>query len=320
MSVVLLTGATTPLGERLASRLLADPRVEQVLGVALEAPARGPTLEDPRFLYRPLDLSRSRSAHDLLFGEARELGVDVVVHAAFHRSTRARGRRAHRHNVDALRTLLELCERQPQIRRFVLRSFAQIYTVDFNLPALIGEDHPVDLSPDAPQWVRDRVEADLTACVRVGPASLEVCVLRCAEILAPGTGSQLFDYLEGPVCLRPAGYDPMLNLLSLDDAAEALARGALAFGVEGVFNIPGADTLPLSQVIRLWGRPGIPLPGRTLEPLYRARRLVRGSEFSYGLMRQRLHYSGVLDGARAKAELGFEPHHGIRWPQGPSIE
>ncbi|MCB9795774.1 MAG: NAD-dependent epimerase/dehydratase family protein [Alphaproteobacteria bacterium] len=315
MSVVLLTGATTPLGERLASRLLADPRVEQVLGVALEAPARGPTLEDPRFLYRPLDLSRSRSAHDLLFGEARELGVDVVVHAAFHRSTRARGRRAHRHNVDALRTLLELCERQPQIRRFVLRSFAQIYTVDFNLPALIGEDHPVDLSPGAPQWVRDRVEADLSACVQMGRSTLDICVLRCAEILSPGEGSQLYDYLEGPICLRPAGYDPMLNLLSLDDAAEALALAALAEGVEGVFNVPGADTLPLSELIRRWGRVGVPLPGALLAPLYRARSRLRGHEFSYGMMRQRLHYSGVPDGARAREELGFRPGRAIEWPR-----
>ena len=44
------------------------------------------------------------------------------------------------------------------------------------------------------------------------------------EALAPGTGSQLYDYLESPVCLRPAGYDPMVNLLTIEDAALALQK------------------------------------------------------------------------------------------------
>lgn len=313
MSVVLVTGATTPLGERLACRLLAEPRVERVLGVALEP--EGPPIEDPRFIYRSVDLSRARSVHELLFGEARALGVSAIVHAAMHRSARAEGRRVHHHNVGALRQLLQLAERHPGIQRFVLRSTTHVYEVASYLPALISEEHPTDLSPSAPQWVRDRVEADLSACVQMGRSTLDICVLRCAEILSPGEGSQLYDYLEGPICLRPAGYDPMLNLLSLDDAAEALALAALAEGVEGVFNVPGADTLPLSELIRRWGRVGVPLPGALLAPLYRARSRLRGHEFSYGMMRQRLHYSGVPDGARAREELGFRPGRAIEWPR-----
>ena len=57
--------------------------------------------------------------------------------------------------------------------------------------------------------VRDvhRVEADLAVCACIGRSPLVVTVLRCAECFAPSSGSQLWDYLQSRVCLRPMGYD-----------------------------------------------------------------------------------------------------------------
>ena len=40
---------------------------------------------------------------------------------------------------------------------------------------------------------------------------LDILVLRMAEVLAPGTGSQMYDYLQSKICFRPIGFDPMLN-------------------------------------------------------------------------------------------------------------
>lgn len=309
---VLVTGATTPLGERLVRRFLADPQVRSVLAVAISP--EGPPMDDPRLVYRPVDLSKSRQTHELLFGPARDLGVEVVVHTSMHRSANERGSRVHAQNVDALRGLMELAERHPTLRRLVVRSHCEVYQIQHDLPVLITEEHPLNMHPGAPQWIRDRVEADLYACARMGMSRLELCVLRMAEILAPGTGSQLFDYLEAPVCLRPAGYDPMINVLSLDDAAQALEQAARAFGVLGAFNIPGADTLPMSVAIRRWGTVGIPAPGAVITPVYRLRRRLRGHDFSYGMNRRRFHYASVLDGSLARERLGYSPSHPLDWP------
>ena len=71
-----------------------------------------------------------------------------------------------------------------------MRSCVEVYQVQRDLPALISEEHPLNMNEGAPQWVRDRVEADVTACTRMGLASFDILVLRMAEILAPGTGSQ----------------------------------------------------------------------------------------------------------------------------------
>jgi UDP-glucose 4-epimerase len=310
---VLVTGASDPIGERLVRLLLEDSRVDQVIAVTGIAPAEAPLPADPRLRCLQVDLRKSRKVQEVLFGPARDVGVDVVVHTAMSRSAREEGGAVHAFNVEATRNLLELCERHPSVRRLVLRSAAEVYQRERDLPVLIGEDHLLNMDGNVPQWVRDRVEADLTTCARMGLSRLSIAVLRMAEVLAPGTGSQLFDYLESPVCLRPAGYDPMINVLTIEDAVIALSR-ALHAQASGVFNVPGADTLPLSACIRRWGRVGIPLPGFALTPLYRWRRRFTGHDFRYGMNRRRFHYSGVLDGTRARDVLGYVPSHPVSWP------
>lgn len=310
---VLVTGVADPLGERLVRMLLTDSRVEQIIGISGQDPNILPLPRDPRLTLIQVDLRKSRRVHEVLFGPAREKGIDVVVHTAMSRSALEEGGSAHAFNVEAVRSLIELCERHPTIQRLVMRSAAEVYQRQRDLPVLIGEDHPLNMTGNAPQWVRDRVEADLTLCTRMGLSRVQIAVLRMAEILAPGTGSQLFDYLESAVCFRPAGYDPMINVLTIEDAAIALSR-ALHSGTLGVFNTPGADTLPLSWAIRKWGRIGVPVPGSWLTPLYRWRSRFTGHDFRYGMNRRRFHYSGVLDGARAREQLGYVPCHPVAWP------
>lgn len=310
---VLVTGASTPLGLALVTSLADDARVKRVLAVGAERAWTGPVRS--KLTYACTDLTRSRELRALLFGTARDLEVRAIVHAAGHRSAVDGGRKAHELNVGATREMLHLAERHPSIRRFVYRSYAEIYRIRPGAGGIIGEEHPLDLSPEMPQGVRDRAEADLTVCTRMGMApSLTIAVLRLAEVFAPASGSQIYDYLSSRVCFRPLGFDPMLQLLSLEDAVRALTRAVFA-DAQGVFNVPGADVLPLSRAIELAGRIGIAVPGPLLGPLYTARSLVRGTEFRYEANRFRFHYSAVLDGRRAERDLGYTPRHPIRWSE-----
>lgn len=318
MISVLVTGATTSIGERLIRSLLADTRVRHVLAADKHPVERALPFTNKRLTYTSVDLTKSRRVHELLFGPARDLGVEVVVHLAQSRSAYAVGRGVHARNVEALRSILDLSDRHPTIRRVVVHSFAVVYKVGLDLPVLVCEDHPLDLSPAAPQYVRDRVEADLTACTRMGLADCEIVVLRCAEALGPGTGSQLFDFLDAPVAFRPLGFDPMVNVATIADIVHALELATHGSG-EGVFNVPGYDTLPLSECARLWGTPMFPVPGPFIRRAYNLRHRLIGGEFSYGLNRNRMHFGLVLDGTRAKKELGYAPDHPVDWPVGGPI-
>ena len=182
-----------------------------------------------------------------------------------------------------------------------------------DLPVLVTEDHPLNLSSTAPQYVRDRVEADLTACARMGLVKASIVVLRCAEALESNTGSQLYDFLNGRISPRPAGFDPMINVASVGDLAAAIER-ATQGTEQGVFNIPGYDTLPLSEVIRKWGATSVPLPSILLRPMFQLQHLTTGSTFEYDLNHHRMHFGLVLDGTRAQQVLGYTPTNAIQWP------
>ncbi|MBN2799707.1 MAG: NAD-dependent epimerase/dehydratase family protein [Deltaproteobacteria bacterium] len=309
---VLVTGAESVIGEQLVRALVADARVGHVIAASC---ARRPSPFTPTARLTPLqlNLASARQVHDLLFGMARDLRVEVVVHLAAHPRAHARGRSVRQVNVEAVRAILALSHRHPTIRRVVIKSYAEVYHVSSRLPVLVTEDHPLNLSPGAPQYIRDRVEADLTACSRMGLANAEIAVLRCAETLAEGTGSQLYDYLSARFALRPAGFDPMINVATVDDVVAALELATHRDG-DGVYNIPGADTLPVSEALALWGTPTLPAPGLAIAPLYRARHLLSGADFSYGLNARRMHFGLVLSGDRARDELGYVPSCPVRWP------
>lgn len=314
MKGVLVTGATMPLGVEIVRQILeADPQI-RVLAVGIEPPdAIHRTLLDDRVRYRRVDLIRGRNVRGLMFGEVLEDGIEGVVHAARHRSAWKLGPRVRKLNVGTTRTLLRLSEQHPTVRRFVYPSSGSVYRIGLSTPNLLREDRELDLSPTAPQWVRDKVEADLAACAYFGNENLDVVVLRCAEILESGSGSQLYDYLGSRVCFRPLGFDPLVNLLTVADAAHAVVA-SLFSDATGVFNIPGADTLPLSKAIAKWGRVDAPVPGPLMGPLYRVRRRLRGTEFRWRLNRGRFHSGNILDGTRARNAFGYAPEHRVEWP------
>lgn len=309
MKTVLVTGATTPVGHALVKALLEEGHT--VLAIAVEH--RWPFEHHRELHYERVDLTRARHIRELLFGTARDMKVEAIIHSAHHRRATDRGRKIRALNVESTRQLVHLAERHPTITRFVYRSYADVYRISPELPQLIGEDHPLELGSWLSQVIRDRVEADLSVCTTMGMGTLSIAVLRCAEICARNSGSQLHDYLQSRICLRPMGYDPMLDVLSIDDAVTAQLL-ALSSDAQGIFNIGGRDVLPLSAAIGAAGKREVAVPGPALGPLYRMRTLTRGSEFSYGSNRYRFHFSGVLDGRRAKEVLGYVPSHPIDWP------
>ena len=99
----------------------------------------------------------------------------------------------------------------------------------------------------------------------------------------------------------------MLNLLSIEDAARALALAAL-HTPRGAFNVPGADLLPLSELIHRVGSVGVPVPGPLLAGVSALR---RGTRKLSADLRARLHYGAVVDGSAALRAFEYSPEQRI---------
>ena len=72
---ILVTGADTPIGERLIRELLDDSRVDRVLAVTGGPAEHLPIREEERLVVHQVDMSRNRRLHDLLFGPQGTLFV-----------------------------------------------------------------------------------------------------------------------------------------------------------------------------------------------------------------------------------------------------
>jgi len=308
--VVLLTAATTPIGRAIAQALVQHAHAQSV--VCVYGPGEpAPTQALAKIEYVRADLTRHRDVRDILFDDRRP-AIDTIVHTPLHRDPRDSGRGVFEKNVESTRILLTLADEQRRVERFVLRSHADVYRIESDQPSLIDENHPLEFSSPTAQIVRNHAEADLLTCAQMGSSRLQIAVLRCAEVLAPDSGSRLHDYLGSRVCLRPLGFDPMLNVLSQSDAARAVAL-AVVGNARGVFNIPGRDTLPLSDLTHRCRRLGIVLPGPLLTPLYSLRTRFTGARFHYAIDRNRMHYAGILDGEKARRSLGYTPEQSIQF-------
>ena len=75
---VLVTGASAPIGEKLVRALLDDSRIRHVIAASGHAPTTFPVPQSERLSVVQVDLKKTRQVHNLLFGPARDQGVEVV--------------------------------------------------------------------------------------------------------------------------------------------------------------------------------------------------------------------------------------------------
>jgi UDP-glucose 4-epimerase len=295
MTTVLVNGVGGLLGVAIARRL-SEHETNSVIGLGRRPPP-GPI---GRAEYLVAGLS-GRQLIELLRAER----VETVVHVDFLGADQPTESReaAVQQNVLGTMELLGACA-AAGVRSVVLRSHAGVYGAAPTNPTMIGESRPVARA-GLSGLVRDFAEVEqFVADFAPQHPALKIATMRCAPLV--GTWSPLVGYLSeaGPRTLF--GFDPIIQLLHLDDAAAAFAAAATAEAA-GAFNLACDDTLRLSQAIRLAGQQPVPV----LEPLVGLasalgdHRLLAGWPYDISFLR----YSCVVDSARARAELGWSPAH-----------
>jgi UDP-glucose 4-epimerase len=81
---------------------------------------------------------------------------------------------------------------------------------------------------------------------------------------------------------------------------------ALAPGVRGIFNVAGPDPLPLSRVIRLLGRPSLPVPSALGKMMLKRLWTLHLSNFPAPEI-DHIRYVCMVDDRRAREIMGFLP-------------
>jgi nucleoside-diphosphate-sugar epimerase len=304
-----VTHVDSLLGRRLMKALYHDPDVSLVF-----ATGTGPT---PSFLdaytgkcvYQRLDLAKARHVMSLFrserFARAR---LDSVIHLPFVPALS--GERIPG-NVSSLvsetRRLLEECQREPGIARFVLLSSAFVYKPEPGNVNVVNEDQPLDYGCEGEPEVRAWVDADMLAQKGFNDPALRTTILRVASIVMDSGRFLLSPPLEAGE--PPLGYDPMLSVVSERDVARALLL-ALHGDRPGAYNISGPEVFPHSELSVTRERPSglLPVPGVLRDV---GRFIERAIGLGTRRASDRLCYGMLLDARRASDVLGFEPEYRI---------
>jgi UDP-glucose 4-epimerase len=245
---ILITGVAHGLGADLARRLEQGSGATELIGLDLVT---------PRGRRRGMRFVKADLRHPDTTKVVRKLHPDVVVHLAVRVSSAAESpRQAHETNIVGTMNLLAGCG---GAERLVVKSSTALYRAGVDQPSLLREEDAARQRPRGPIGRDLREMEELVADHDDANPDLRATVLRFGPILGRDRRSPLADYLGLPNPPTVLGYDPRLQLLAPEDAAEALERAAVA-SHPGTFNLAGQGVVLLSQLLRLARRTGLPMP------------------------------------------------------------
>jgi UDP-glucose 4-epimerase len=297
---VLITGVGSHLGALLAARLERDREVEAVIGID----TRRPRTELERTELHDADIRDPEIAG--LIGAA---APDTVVHNKIVRQPGPgmSSRAMHDINVIGSLQLLGACERVPSIQSIVIRGSAGIYGAEPHAPQFLGEEM-TRLFPLRTRFQRDVAEIEnyFETFSRRRP-HVTCTMLRYQPAIGHSLDTQITRYLSQPACPTYLGFDPRLQLVHEHDALEALLA-AIRNPVRGAVNVAGRGTIGLGRMIRMAGRPPLPIAGPLFAPVTEAARRLGMGAYSDDF-RRLLRYGRAVDIRRLEQEVGHEPRY-----------
>ncbi len=296
---VVITGISDHWGTELARRLERDPTIESIVGIDTQPPAA--QLERTEFI--EADLRSPVLARLLPSTEA-----DTIVHCGilWYPAPGKPARALHDINVIGSLQLLAACERTESLERLVVRGSAAIYGCEGASPLLFSEEMARKL-PLRTRFQRDigELENYFDNFARRRP-QVTCCILRYQPELGAELSTPLARYLSLPAVPVQLGFDPRIQLIHSEDATGALLA-AIAKPVSGAVNVAPSGAISLSRLLRLCGRPIVPIPpplAGTVFPRL-GRRFGAGETYNDGM--RLLRFGRGLDNRRLREEIGFTP-------------
>lgn len=294
---ILVTGVSGAWGARVVEKLLNNPEL-QVIGLDSEAPQ--PEIKN-------LDFIQADIRNPLLVDLFKEESIDTVVHLAHQESLRPT---EAAFDINVMGTMKVFgASAEAGVRKVVFKSSTMVYGAHSDNSSYLTEEHPLKGSRSY-GYTRDlvEIEAFLNGFRRQVPSMIQT-VLRFANIVGPDVETPMTRFLQEPIAPVLLGFDPMMQVIHEVDVVDALVHAVLQ-DVSGVYNVAAEGVMPLSKLMGLAGKIGIPVfhlfmywGTELLDSAGMRLNRVLPLELDY------LRYPWVGDLARMRAELGFMPRY-----------
>ncbi len=292
---VLITGIGGNLGRAVARRL---HRSYEVIGI-----------DRRRVRHMPKDIDieqvdiRRRRTEDVF----RRQRIDAVVHLNIMHDPRSRQEEHHQFNIVGTQKLFGLCA-EHRVPKVVVLSSADVYGPDARNNQFLTEESAL-MGGQKFEAIRDLIALDMFCNTFFWRhPEIETVILRPVHIIGRvNNAPSRYLRLERPPTIM--GFDPMLQLIHVEDVVTAIER-ALTPGIRGVYNIAGPSPVPLSFVLDALGRSPQPLPEPVLKMLLKTAWSLKISDWPVPEL-DHIKYVCMVDDGLARRRLGFAHAHDL---------
>ncbi len=300
---IILTGAASFIGSNLLKRLEADKSVDSVVAVDVYKPPF--PLKKTRF-YK-LDLTQPTADADLAQILQNEK-CDTFLHLALLSNPSRNSSYAHELESIGTMYVVSACE-EARVRKVILGSTTMVYGATARNPNYLTEDMP--LNGAKARFIRDKVEAErqFSEYAKRNPKSVTT-VLRPGMILGPTIQSFWTRYFSRPIVPTIMGYDPLMQCVHEDDVLDAFYK-VVKEDHPGAWNIAAPGVMPISTMLGISGKVGLPIPGPAIRAAVKAAWVAGVGEMPPNLL-DYLRYLWVADGEKAREKMGFVPKYTTR--------
>ena len=301
---VMITGATEGFGLLLTKKLSSIPQIEQIIALKSSDIDYDDSEENNSKLeFAVAKNLRPRALEDVF---KKNPDLDVVIHLAYTDKPQVNenGKFIHETNVFGTMRLLDLCEKYG-VKKFIHKSPSSIYGANPDNPVLIKEDYPLRGNRSY-QALRDKIEADILCQMHIrSNRDPKIVIFRFCAIIGENIRSPINTLFKQPFIPTILGFDPMFQIIHEDDVVDAITLAILNKEAEGIFNVSGRYTEPISHVIRRLERIPLPTSGLAMELLYKPVFMFK-REHTFPFDISYWKYPFAIDTTKAKDILGFE--------------
>jgi UDP-glucose 4-epimerase len=300
--VLCITGSFGYIGKRLLERLRVDAVFSKIICTdIIEAPVKLPE----KFKYRYCDI-RDR---DRLFSIIRDEGVDTLIHLAFIANPTRDPAFEYDVDVNGTKNVIDVCTRL-KINKLVVASSDCAYGFFEGTPDYLPETAPVRSTPGFP-YSENKAEIEkLLSEFIIKVPDCDVVIMRPCIVMGPNANNTTSKSMKDPVIIGVRGYDPIMQFVHEDDAAEAFYLAAVK-KVKGIFNLAADEGLRYSSLARELSKPMVSLPAWLIYPLVQFLYIMRIVPFGKAQV-DYIRYPLSMDVQKIKTVMGFKPKYSTR--------
>ncbi len=297
-----ITGSFGYIGTRLLERLKDDTRFSRIICTDIMPP---PDELPGRFEYCHCDIRDGHNLRDIF----QKNEVNTVIHLAFIAyPTRDPG---FEYDVDVkgMGNILRACSELP-IKKLVVASSDCAYGFFEGTCDYLDENTPTRPTPGFPYSENKAAIEKLIADFANTQPGCSVVVIRPCIVIGPNCNSATGESMKEKAIIGVRGYDPIMQFIHEDDAANAFYLAALS-NSSGAYNLAADEGLRYSELAELLGKPFVQLPAwliyNLVEALYRLRVLKFGkAQLDY------IRYPLSMNADKIRRDLSFNPEYTSR--------